>query len=206
MAFGVLWYLGYCEYPTIGRFGGPKTDPTKTWYPGPQTVPRGGDLRKQAPCPVLSGPRIGPEYDPSQERPLAATARRSAGVQKLPLPQYAALWLPGQWAHWQCRQNSPAPKHEPEIPACTPISVKKAAEAQRRLRMRALSPSLARRSARSAIGPSGCCMLASTFKLGHQRTTGASRLRTRHTKCLVAWQDAAARLAGAQLVGRPLKR
>ncbi len=39
LAFGVLWYLGYCEYPTIGRFGGPKTDPTKTWYPGPQTVP-----------------------------------------------------------------------------------------------------------------------------------------------------------------------
>ena len=39
LAFGVLWYLGYCEYPTIGRFGGPKTDPTKTWYPGPQTEP-----------------------------------------------------------------------------------------------------------------------------------------------------------------------
>jgi hypothetical protein len=42
LAFGVLWYLGYCEYPTIGRFGGPKTDPTKTWYPGPQTVPIAG--------------------------------------------------------------------------------------------------------------------------------------------------------------------
>ena len=40
LAFGVLWYLGYCEYPTIGRFGGPKTDLPKTWYPGPQTVPR----------------------------------------------------------------------------------------------------------------------------------------------------------------------
>jgi hypothetical protein len=44
--FGVLWYLGYCEYPTIGRFGGPKTDPTKTWYPGPQTVPA-GDLQRR---------------------------------------------------------------------------------------------------------------------------------------------------------------
>jgi hypothetical protein len=110
---------------------------------------------------------------------------------------YAALWLPGQWAHWPCRQTNPAPEHEPEIPACTPISVKKAAEAQRRLRVRALSPtpSLARHRARSAIGP--CCMLASTFKFGHPRSTGTSPLRTRHSKCLVACQDEAVPLAGA---------
>jgi hypothetical protein len=39
LAYGVLRYPRYPEYLTIGRFGGPKTDPEKTWYPGPQTAP-----------------------------------------------------------------------------------------------------------------------------------------------------------------------
>ncbi len=38
-----LWRLAYygawgTVNPATGRFGGPNTDPTKPWYPGPQTV------------------------------------------------------------------------------------------------------------------------------------------------------------------------